>query len=161
MIKKTLNAIVLIIVGILFFSGKPRHHRYFLLKWDNDSIADFLNTPNLSFVVFNFDKNIWGKRTLGVSGFDNADKLVATSTLFKYDNNRKNKSKFSNAYPGGLFFIKIDDLKKYSSNGTKSLYFKPVLFQNVYVGYDISEDPEFHRLVVTPLNPSPPRNPYN
>ena len=142
-------------------------HQYHILEWKAPDISTFLQYPGLAFAVFNFEKPMLGHYVLLVAGFDDNGNFLGTSPLEKYPDFPS--PDLENAYPAGLFFVKALDLKNYSGSGTITLYFEPVAYSpggpgtQQYVRYYIYNAPPVNDAfeetnLVTPINPSPPRN---
>lgn len=142
------------------------NHKYHVLEWKAADIDTFRRLPNLSFAVFNFEKPMLGHYYLSVSGFDIHGNLLGTSPIEKYSD--ATEPDLDNAYPGGLFFVKMDDITSNPPAATKTLYFAPKPYEATggttkYVCYNIYDlapiDRSFDRMVaVGSINPSPPRN---
>lgn len=141
-------------------------HKYHVLEWKAADIDTFLQLPNLTFAVFNFEKPTLGHYRLSVAGFDTHGDFLGTSPIEKYS--KATEPDLDNAYTAGLFFVKKDDIKTDSATGTKTLYFEPNVYiapggSTKYVSYNIYDTPpkngSFDGItVVGSINPSPPRN---
>ncbi len=142
-------------------------HKYHILEWKAADIASFLGLGGLYLAVFNFDKPMLGYFRLLVAGFDEKGDFLDTSPIEKYP--WHTEPDLENAYSMALFFVMKEDIEKYSSGGTKTLYFEPKSYTppgatQKYVNYVIynappAEDAFDTKSVVGSINPSPPRNP--
>jgi len=139
-------------------------HKYHVLEWKATDISNFL--PGITFAVFNFYQPPLGHYVLLVTGFDATGGLRRTSPLEKYPG--APEPDLENVYTGGLFFVQADDIRRYSGDGTKTLYFQPKPYSvggggtPEYVSYDIFDAPPVDgafdlTTLVDSINPSPPR----
>ncbi len=102
-----------------------------------------------------------------VAGFDNKGDFLGTLPIEKYPGVAE--PDLDNAYSQGLFFVMAADIKTYSAEGTKPLFFVPKAYTprggtQKYVCYTIYDAPPHNgsfagMVVVGSMNPSPPGNP--
>lgn len=154
--------IFLLAVNFLFQSNTQAQDKYRELKWEAPDIKAFIDMPGLEKVVFNFTRNSNGNRAT-VTGFDRDGKLLSRSGLSSYGRKRP---EFTNVYPLGLFFLEASELKSFSAQGTKTIYFVPKKYESApgtvmdYVMYIMYDGPPDELpavpLLTKPLNPSPP-----
>lgn len=160
-LKTVLPAIISCIV--ITHEGTAQKNNYRSLIWNNTDIKVLLEKPDVKYFEFNFNKQWFKAYRIFVTAFDKYGQIVGYSHLNFY--RPQGKLVLENSYADGLLTMPVEDVKSYSANGTKDLYFLPVRYDEKkpelhYVSYEVYNAPPGrptkHDLYVTTIKPSPP-----